>query len=203
MPQPPALTPTAFTEAQALRMGLLALLLCTAFHAQADWRILTVNRDKTVNIWIESASMQRRDDYVFAWVIYDRADPAEDGAMSSKVLNQYDCAGWQARTWRQSYYLKSMAGGDKIPGKTKAACEVGDALDMTLDEECTQSWKPVFDRTTGADILKALCVGQAASGAQQGPLGLDGGSIRRAATRHPPTQGTTSAMPWDHGRPGA
>ena len=141
-----------------------SVLACMAFsvsNAYAEWRILTLNSDKSVTIWVESNSMQRRGDYVFAWVIYDRDGPAQDGAMSSKALNQYDCENRQARTWRQSLYLKSMAGGEKLPPKNNAQCEVGDSLDIQLDDQCAQSWKPIFERTTGADILKALCIGKA------------------------------------------
>jgi hypothetical protein len=141
-----------------------SVLACMAFsvsNAHAEWRILTLNSDKSVTIWVESNSMQRRGDYVFAWVIYDRDGPAQDGAMSSKALNQYDCENRQARTWRQSLYLKSMAGGEKLPPKNNAQCEVGDSLDIQLDDQCAQSWKPIFERTTGADILKALCIGKA------------------------------------------
>jgi len=136
------------------------LLLCAGAHA--EWNLLSINRDRTVKIWVESNSMQRRGDFVFAWVIYDREAPAEDGAMSSKALNQYDCQGRQARTWRQSFYLKSMAGGDALPPKSKAQCEARDSLEMQLDEDCGEPWKPIFERTTGADILKALCIGKAA-----------------------------------------
>lgn len=140
------------------------LVACLALHvssAYAQWNILTLNSDKSVTIWLESTSMQRRGDYVFAWVIYDRDGPADNGAMSSKALNQYDCENRQARTWRQSLYLKSMAGGDKLPPKNNAQCEVGDSLEMQLDAPCAQTWKPIFDGTTGADILKALCIGRA------------------------------------------
>jgi len=140
------------------------VLACLAFPvstAHAEWSILTLNREKTVTIWVESASMQRRGDYLFAWVIYDRDSPAEDGAMSSKALNQYDCENRRARTWRQSLFLKSMAGGEKLPPKNNAQCEVGDSLDIQLDDQCAQSWKPILERTTGADILRALCIGKA------------------------------------------
>jgi|APCry1669189034_1035192.scaffolds.fasta_scaffold01524_3 hypothetical protein len=140
-------------------VAALLLLLCAGAHA--EWNVLTINLDKTVTIWVESKSMQRRGDFVFAWVIYDRDGPAEDGAMSSKALNQYDCQGRQARTWRQSFYLKSMTGGDTLPPKSKAQCEAGDSLEIRLDDDCSEPWKPIFERTTGADILKALCVGKA------------------------------------------
>lgn len=146
----------------AICFSLMALVLLMTPNAHAEWNILTVNLDKTVTIWVESSSMQRRDDYVFAWVIYDREDAAEDGTMSSKALNQYDCANRQARTWRQSFYPKSMAGGDPMPPKDKLQCEASDSLEIKLDDTCTQSWKPIFYRTTGSDILKALCVGKAA-----------------------------------------
>ena len=142
----------------------VSALACLALHvpnAYAEWSILTLNREKTVTIWVESNSMQRRGDYLFAWVIYDRDSPAEDGAMSSKALNQYDCENRQARTWRQSLFLKSMAGGEKLPPKNNAQCEVGDTLDIQLDDQCAQSWKPILERTTGADILRALCIGKA------------------------------------------
>ena len=151
-----------------VKNGKSAVVLTPLFlfytNALADWDILTVNRDRTVNIWIESASIQRRADYIFAWLIFDREEPAQDGAMSSKVLNQYDCTNRQERTWRQSYYLKSMAGGEKMQPKNKERCEVDDSLDIKLDDECTQTWKPVFDRTTASAILMAFCVGNTASG---------------------------------------
>ena len=145
-----------------VRVTLLALAFLISAKAHAEWSILTVNLDKTVTIWIDSSSLQRRDDYVFAWVIYDRENAAEDGAMSSKALNQYDCANRQARTWQQSIYTKSMAGGEPMPPRGKTQCEASDSQEIRLNEECVQTWKPVFPRTTGADILNALCVGQAA-----------------------------------------
>jgi hypothetical protein len=132
--------------------------------AHADWRMLTFNADKTVTIWVETSSMQRRSDYVFAWVIYDRLEAAQDGSMSSKALNQYDCENRQARTWQQSFYTKSMAGGSSLPPKRQAQCEAGDSLDIALDDSCTQAWQPVLYRTTGADILNELCIGKAAMG---------------------------------------
>jgi hypothetical protein len=70
---------------------ILTSLILFNFNALADWDFLTVNRDRTVNIWIESSSIQRREDSIFVWIIYDREEPAQDGAMSSKLLNQYDC----------------------------------------------------------------------------------------------------------------
>lgn len=146
----------------ALKITLLALASLMTAKAHAEWKVLTVNLDKTVTIWVESSSIKRRDDYVFAWVIYDREDAAEDGAMSSKALNQYDCANRQARTWLQSVYTKSMAGGEPMAPRRKAQCEASDSLEIRLDDDCAQSWKPVVYRTTGADILKELCVGQAA-----------------------------------------
>jgi hypothetical protein len=164
---PAALTRTTLVF-RRLVFALLPLL-CHVSDAFADWKILTVNRENTVTIWVESASLQRRDDFVFAWIIYDRADPAEDGAMSSKVLNQYDCGNRQARTWRQSFYLKSFAGGEAMPEKGKARCEADDSLEIKLDAECVQSWKPILYMTTGADILDAMCVGKAAYTAQ-GPV---------------------------------
>jgi hypothetical protein len=143
---------------------LISLFLSYYNALAAEWDFLTVNRARTVNIWIESTSIQRREDSIFVWVIYDREEPAQDGAMSSKLLNQYDCTNRQARTWRQSYYLKSMAGGEKMPPKNKVQCEADDSLDIKLDEECVENWKPIFYRTTGAAILKAFCVGNVASG---------------------------------------
>lgn len=140
---------------------VFAFLALPISLAHAQWSILTLNSDRSVTIWVESKSMQRRGDYLFAWVIYDREGPAEDGAMSSKALNQYDCENRQARTWRQSLYTKSMAGGEKLPPKNTAQCEAGDSLDIQLDDQCAQAWKPILTRTTGADILKALCVGKA------------------------------------------
>ena len=146
----------------ALRITVLAMACLLTAKAHAEWNILTVNLDKTVTIWLESSSVQRRDDYVFAWVIYDRENATEDGAMSSKALNQYDCANRQARTWLQSIYTKSMAGGEPMPPRGKAQCEANDSLEIRRDDDCAQTWKPVLYRTTGSDILKALCVGQAA-----------------------------------------
>jgi hypothetical protein len=146
----------------AVRITALALACWMAGKAHAEWNVLTVNRDRTVTIWVESSSVQRRDDYVFAWVIYDREHAAEDGAMSSKALNQYDCANREARTWLQSIYTKSMSGGEPMQPRGKAQCEASDSLEIRLDDDCAQKWKPVFYRTTGADILNALCVGQAA-----------------------------------------
>jgi hypothetical protein len=146
----------------AMRITVLVLACLMTAKAYARWTIVTFNQDRTVTIWVESSSIQRRDDYVFAWVIYDREFAAEDGAMSSKALTQYDCANRQARTWRQSIYTKSMAGGEPMPPRSKAQCEAGDSLEIRLDEECAQTWKPVFYRTTGSDILKAFCVGQGA-----------------------------------------
>jgi hypothetical protein len=146
----------------AIRITVLALACLMTAKAYAAWNVLTFNQDRTVTIWVESLSLQRRDDYVFAWVIYDREFAAEDGAMSSKALTQYDCANRQARTWRQSIYTKSMAGGEPMPPRNKAQCEAGDSLELLLDDDCAQTWKPVFYRTTGSDILNALCVGQAA-----------------------------------------
>jgi len=140
---------------------LIFALILSLDSAYADWNILTLNKDKTVNIWVESNSIQRRGDYVFAWIIYDREKPAADGAMSSKALNQYDCEEKRARTWRQSFYSKSMAGGDRLPPKTLDQCEVSDSLEIKLDDKCLSPWLPIFERTTGADILKALCVGKA------------------------------------------
>jgi len=145
-----------------LRLVALTLACLLSTTAQAEWKVLTINQGGTVTIWIESSSMQRREDYVFAWVIYDREDAAQDGAMSSKALNQYDCANRKARTWLQSMYTKSMAGGEPMPPRGKAQCEAGDSLEIRLEDHCVQSWKPVLYRTTGSDILKALCVGQAA-----------------------------------------
>jgi hypothetical protein len=158
-----------FTRSTAPFGKLLCVWVALFLHvsdAAAEWNILTVNRENNVTIWVESASLQRRDDFIFAWVIYDRADPAADGAMSSKVLNQYDCGNRQARTWRQSFYLKSFAGGEAMPEKSKARCEADDSLAIKLDAECIQSWKPVLYTTTGADILDALCVGKAAYNAR-------------------------------------
>lgn len=146
----------------AFRIAVLSLACLTTAKAHAEWKVLTVNFDKTVTIWVESSSIKRRDDYVFAWVIYDRDDAAEDGAMSSKALNQYDCANRQARTWLQSVYTKSMAGGEPMTPRRKAQCEATDSLEIRLDDDCAQTWKPVVNRTTGSDILKELCVGQAA-----------------------------------------
>jgi hypothetical protein len=145
----------------AMRITVLVLACLMTAQAYAGWNIVTFNQDRTVTIWVESSSIQRRDDYVFAWVIYDRAFAAEDGAMSSKALTQYDCANRQARTWLQSTYTQSMAGGEPMPPRSKAQCEAGDSLEIRLNEECVQTWKPVFHRTTGSDILKAFCVGQA------------------------------------------
>ena len=145
------------------RLCALTVMLLAA-HAHADWRVLTFNADKTVTIWLETSTMQRRSDYVYAWVIYDRLEPAQDGSMSSKALNQYDCENRQARTWRQSFYTKSMTGGDSLPPKRQAQCEAGDSLDIALDDSCTQPWQPVLYRTTGADILNELCIGKAAMG---------------------------------------
>ena len=144
----------------AMRITALVLACLITANAYARWNILTFNQDRTVTIWVESSSIQRRDDYVFAWVIYDREFAAEDGAMSSKALTQYDCANRQARTWLQSIYTKSMAGGEPMPPRSKAQCEAGDSLELRLDEECAQTWKPIFYSTTGADIMRALCVGQ-------------------------------------------
>lgn len=147
----------------ALRGALLVLACLVTVKTHAEWSILTVNNDRSVTIWIESALVKRREDYVFAWVIYDRESAAADGAMSSKALNQYDCANRQARTWLQSFYTKSMAGGEPMPPRGRPQCEASDSLEFRLEDSCAQAWKPVFYRTTGADILKALCVGQAAS----------------------------------------
>jgi hypothetical protein len=145
----------------AIRVTVLAVACLMTAKAYAAWSILTFNQDRTVTIWVESSSIQRRGDYVFAWVIYNREFAAEDGAMSSKALTQYDCANREARTWRQSMYRESMAGGEPMPPVGKGQCEASDSLELRLDDDCAQTWKPVFYRTTGSDILRALCVGQA------------------------------------------
>jgi hypothetical protein len=49
-----------------------------------------------------------------------------------------------------------------MPPRGKAQCEVSDSLEIRRDDNCAQTWKPVLYRTTGSDILDALCVGQAA-----------------------------------------
>ena len=69
---------------------LIFALIPSLDSAYADWNILTLNKDKTVNVWVESSSIQRRGDYVFAWIIYDRERPAADGAMS--FVNPSECA---------------------------------------------------------------------------------------------------------------
>ena len=114
-----------------VRISLLALACLITAKTHDEWNILTVKLDKTVTIWVESSSIQRSDDYVFARVTYDRENAAEDGAMSFKALNQYDCANRQA----------------------------SDSLEIRRDDDCAQAWKPVFYRTTEADILTALAWG--------------------------------------------
>jgi hypothetical protein len=172
---------------------MLALACLMTATAHAEWNVLTVNLDKTVTIWVESSSVKRRDDYVFAWVIYDREEAAEDGAMSSKALNQYDCANRQARTWLQSMHTKSMAGGERMPPRGKAQCEASDSLEIRLDDDCAQTWKPVLYRTTGADILAALCVGQSAAQTVLKPVSY---AVLAGTSFHRPALSTeTTALP--------
>jgi hypothetical protein len=144
-----------------MRWFLLIFSVSVSFDAAyADWKLLTVNKDRTVNIWIEADSISRRGDYVFAWVIYDREEPAVDGAMSSKAMNQYDCEEKRSRTWQQSFYSKSMASGTPLPPKNLNQCEVGNSLEIKLDDECRKPWLLIYEQTTGADILQALCIGK-------------------------------------------
>lgn len=150
-------------NSHVLRLLCCAAALCGApLLAQTKWQVLTYNLDKTVTIWMDSASVKRRGDFVYVWVIYDRKVSAPDGAMSSKAFNQYDCANQEARTWQQSFFTESMAGGTRLSPKAKAQCEAGDELNPVLDEACAQTWKPIVPNTTGADILMALCLGRAA-----------------------------------------
>ena len=139
---------------------VVLILLIGLSNSYADWNLLTFNKDRSVRIWVESSSIQRRGDYVFAWIIYDRDIPANDGAMSSKALNQYDCEGRRARTWLQSFYSKSMAGGERLTSKTKDRCEVEDSLEIKLSNDCEKPWLSIYERTTGSDILHALCIGK-------------------------------------------
>ena len=141
-------------------LWLIFIFVTSIDNSYAEWNGLTLNKDKSVNIWVESSSMQRRGDYVFAWIIYDRVEPGEDGAMSSKALNQYDCEERRTRTWKQSFYSKSMAGGIRLISKNLEQCEVDDSLEIKLDDKCIKPWLSIFERTTGADIINALCKGK-------------------------------------------
>lgn len=144
-----------------MRWFLTIVLVLMGFDTSyADWNLLTMNKDRTVNIWVESNTISRRGDYVFAWIIYDRKEPASDGAMSSKALNQYDCDERRARTWQQSFYSKSMAGGTQLPPKNFKQCEVTNSLEIILNDECRKPWLSIYEQTTGADILQALCIGK-------------------------------------------
>jgi hypothetical protein len=57
-----------------------------------------------------------------------------------------------------------MAGGEKMTPKNNVQCEADDSLDIKIDEECIEKWKPILARTTGATILKTFCLGNVASG---------------------------------------
>ncbi len=138
---------------------LLTTILCTfAAHAWGAWEVLTISADKQVVIYAETTTLRREGDFVFTWVIYNRSSAAQDGSMSSKALNQYDCNQYQARAWEQSFFDAPMAGGNRLPGRGRNVCEASDALETRPQARCEAPWLPVKRGTTGEDLLRALCV---------------------------------------------
>jgi hypothetical protein len=58
-------------------------------------------------------------------------------------------------------YDRNKAASDgAMSSKALEQCEVDDSLEIKLNDECAKVWLPIYEKTTVADILNALCIGK-------------------------------------------
>jgi len=125
--------------------------------AHADWDVISFNDDMSVIIYVDNGSIHYSNSSIFAWLIYDRENPAENGALSAKSLNEYDCEQQLWRTWRKSLFDQKMAKGTRLNNDEQKLCEAGDSQDIVLNKQCEKPWQSVGPGSVGADIIKILC----------------------------------------------
>jgi hypothetical protein len=93
------------------RLALLCTLLAAA-SAQAMW--VTVTRNETATVYVDSSAILKMGNIKRIWVVYDLAAPDNTGQMSVKSYMEYDCSEGIYKTLSATSHPQRMGNGPAL-----------------------------------------------------------------------------------------
>lgn len=127
-----------------MRIILCFLLALVAAPVWAEWVKVAVTEDGSVAYYIDPASLRKEGNFRKVWQIADLKQ-REDGEMSTRSRDEYDCKEERRRILSLSSYSEPMAGGETLWSK-----------------DGVREWRAIPPGSVSAGILKIVCASVAA-----------------------------------------
>jgi hypothetical protein len=97
---------------------LLTIFIFTACNnAFADWVKVASSTDDDLTVYISSESITIKSDIRTAWAVMNTSQVAENGSMSSKFQQEYDCKSNKVRMLQSSLHTEHFGRGTTLPIK--------------------------------------------------------------------------------------
>lgn len=91
---------------------VILTFLCTEAPALQKW--MKVAEFNSANHYIDPATIRRKGQFRGVWVVIDAKQRDEDGVMSWRALEEYDCKEGRYRIFSPTGYSQPLAGGDVL-----------------------------------------------------------------------------------------
>ena len=92
-----------------MRIALVVSLLVAAAPAWAEW-VKVARTDAAVH-YVDPATLTKDGNLRTVWALQDMVDPGDDGVMSIRALQEYDCADGRSRYLSLTSHSLPMAQG--------------------------------------------------------------------------------------------
>lgn len=121
------------------RFLLLSFFLLVTGSASAGWEKVGAT-DKAV-MYIDPATLRREGNFRKIWLITEFQQRSENGTVSTRHRDEYDCGSERRRVLSMSTHTKSMAGGKTISSTS----------------EPNGVWREIPPGTVANDVLEVVC----------------------------------------------
>jgi hypothetical protein len=125
------------TKGNAMRI-LLCLLALVAAPAWAEW--VKVDETDEMTFYIDPAKIKKGGNLRRVWELQDLKQRDNDGEMSRRGLQEYDCEEERSRVLSMSTHSEAMTGGKVI-----------------MSGELNGKWKYIAPNTVSATVLSFVC----------------------------------------------
>lgn len=122
-----------------MRIVLCLLIALVAAPAWAEW-VAVGETKKNANGYIDPATISKNGNFRKVWQLQDLKERGKDGAMSRRVLWEYDCNEGRDRMLSISTYSEPMARGNSLS-----------------EFDPGESWSHITPNTHSAIIIKIVC----------------------------------------------
>lgn len=97
----------------------IIFLLMASTNVFADWVKVASSTDDDLTAYINSESITIKSDIRTVWAVMNTSRAAENGSMSSKIHQEYDCKLNKIRMLQSSLHTEHFGRGTTLPIKLK------------------------------------------------------------------------------------